>query len=98
MCYKMYIRPSLEYACTVWDPVGKETLKSKIEMVQRKSLRWIYNAWQQAISPSVLRESSKIETLLERRSAARCRMLQELYHGTKKINKMSFHRVSDAKA
>ena len=86
MCYKIYIRPTLEYASSVWDPIGQETLKSKIEMVQRKSLRWIYNDWLQTTSPTALRELSKIETLQERRSTARIRMLHELYHGTKKAN------------
>ena len=38
MCYKIYIRPTLEYASSVWDPIGQETLKSNLEMVQRKSL------------------------------------------------------------
>ena len=40
-CYKTFIRPTVEYANTVWDPVENQSLIQKIEMIQRKSIRWI---------------------------------------------------------
>ena len=40
--YKALIRPHLEYCSPVWDP-NTAILKNKIEMVQRRSARWVYN-------------------------------------------------------
>jgi hypothetical protein len=86
-CYKIFVRPILEYASTVWDPVGNETLSSKIEMVQRKCLRWTFNSWRQIASPTALRMSAKLKTLKERRSIARLKMLHECLHLTKQVDK-----------
>ena len=86
-CFKIFIRPTLEHASTVWDPAGNETLKAKIEMVQRKSLRWIYSSWQQTVSPTMLRRKADLETLNERRCKARVKMLHEIYYSTKQVNK-----------
>ncbi|XP_069114275.1 uncharacterized protein B0403.1-like [Argopecten irradians] len=40
--YKTLVRPSLEYACSVWDPYNKSDI-SKIEMVQRRAARFVTN-------------------------------------------------------
>jgi hypothetical protein len=40
--YKALVRPSLEYACSVWDPHIKSDIK-KIEMVQRRAARYVTN-------------------------------------------------------
>ena len=88
-CYKIFVRPILEYAWTVWDPVGNETLASKIEMVQRKCLRWAFNTWRQTTSPTALRVSAELKTLSERRSNARLKMLHECLHLTKQVKILS---------
>ena len=44
-CYKAYVRPIVEYASSVWNPVNNSSLIKKIKSVQRKSLRWIYKKW-----------------------------------------------------
>ena len=33
MCYKTYVRPIVEYASSVWDPVENNTLVEKIESI-----------------------------------------------------------------
>jgi hypothetical protein len=38
--YRTYVRPTLEYASSVWDPHSKE-LVSKIDMVQRRAARFV---------------------------------------------------------
>jgi hypothetical protein len=40
--YKSLVTPTLEYACTTWDPYLKED-KNRIEMVQRRAARYAVN-------------------------------------------------------
>ena len=42
--YKALVRPHVEYCSTVWDPSTKH-LSKKIEMVQRRSARWVCNSY-----------------------------------------------------
>ena len=44
-CYTTYVRPILEYAASVWDPVDNKLLTDILEKVQRKAVRWISNDW-----------------------------------------------------
>ena len=39
-CYATQVRPTMEYACTVWDPNTQSNIK-KIEMVQRRAARFM---------------------------------------------------------
>ena len=41
--YKTIVRPQLEYASTTWSPYTKKDTY-KVEMVQRRSIRWICNS------------------------------------------------------
>ena len=86
MCYKTYVRPIVEYASSVWDPVGNNTLVEKIESIQRKSLRWIHNIWESSVSPTALRKVLEISTLESRRSSARLKMMFDLLYKNKHIN------------
>eukprot|EP00111_Clytia_hemisphaerica_P008772 TCONS_00025656-protein len=74
-CYKTFIRPTVEYANTVWDPTDNQSLTQKIEMIQRKSIRWICREWSSEVSPNDLRKSLKLETLETRRSKSKLKML-----------------------
>jgi hypothetical protein len=38
--YKSLVRPTLEYACTTWDPHLKKD-KNRIEMVQPRAARYV---------------------------------------------------------
>ena len=42
--YKALVRPHVEYCSTVWDP-PTQNLKHKLEMVQRRSARWVFNSY-----------------------------------------------------
>jgi len=84
-CYKTFVRPIVEYACTVWDPVDNQSLIHKIEMVQRKSLRWICNDWRWDTSPTTLRKSLQLETLECRRSKAKLKMFFYIMNNTKHV-------------
>ena len=72
-CYKTYVRPVVEYASTVWDPVGagNKGLREKIEMVQRKAARFVFSDWRRLSSPTKMIAELKWSSLQERRSKAR---------------------------
>ena len=42
--YKTIVRPQVEYACSVWSPYTKKDI-NKIEMVQRRAIRWTQNSY-----------------------------------------------------
>ena len=72
-CYNTYVRPKLEFASVVWDPVGEgnDCLRNQIEMVQRRAARFALNDWRQDSSPTEMIERLKWQTLEERRHVAR---------------------------
>ena len=65
--YTTYVRPILEYAASVWDPVDNKTLSNTLEMVQRKASRWITNDWQQLSSPTEMMKTLSLSTLEQSR-------------------------------
>jgi len=85
-CYKTFVRPIIEYASTVWDPVENQSLVKKVEMVQRKSLRWILNQWNYEASPETMRKSLKMETLECRRTKSKIKMLNDITSNKKFID------------
>ena len=44
-CYKTYVRPIVEYASVVWDPVGfgNKLSREQLEMVQRRAARFVHS-------------------------------------------------------
>ena len=96
-CYKSLVRPIIEYATTVWDPVNNNKLKNQLEMVQRKSARWICNKWQYSESPTLMIKELNLKTLEQRRKINQLAMLYELYHGQKYMppNTISRQRCND---
>jgi hypothetical protein len=40
-CYRTMVRPVMEYACTVWDPITQKDT-NKTEMVQRRAARFVW--------------------------------------------------------
>ena len=91
-CYKTFIRPIVEYASSVWDPVENQSLTHQIEMIKRKSIRWICNDWRTEISPDKLRKSLErqlncsIETLQTRRTKSKLKMLFDIMSGNKFVD------------
>ena len=78
-CYKTYVRPIVEYASTCWDPIGhgNKGLREKLEMVQRKSARFVYGDWRRSSSPSKMIDKLKLQSLQTRRAIARIKFLRK---------------------
>ena len=49
--YQTLLRPQVEYASTIWSPFTKKGV-SKVEMVQRRAIRWTLNNYSAHSSPT----------------------------------------------
>ena len=86
MCYKTFTKPLVEYATTVWDPIKNESLIYQIEMIQKKSIRWIARERGYDVSPDTIRKSLDLETLEFKRYKAKLKMLRDIASGRKFID------------
>ena len=81
--YKALVRPHLEYCSTVWDPQTK-VLKDKIEMVQRRSARWVMNKYRwgpNTTGPTQMIHHLGWPLLETRRKVARLCLLYKMRNG-----------------
>lgn len=83
--YKCYVRPILEYADIVWDPYY-QTAIDKIEKIQRRALRFIYNSYDREFSVKNLYETSQVEPLMIRRRNNRLKFFYQLVNNKYKMN------------
>ena len=68
--YKAYVRPILEYACSVWDPHNDKLVKS-LEAVQRRAARWVCQRYRRTSSVDDMLTGLEWPTLESRRRRAR---------------------------
>lgn len=86
LAYKTFIRPLLEYATPVWDPYTQASINI-IEMIQRKSVRFIFNSYRRHTSVSALLQEANLETLEVRRYRERLKMLYLIHREHVKLDK-----------
>lgn len=89
LAYKTYVLPKVEYASVIWDPHYKKD-KQRLEMVQRRAVRFIFNKYKRTDSPSSLMLANKIPTLEQRRKISRLKFLFLLYHNRLNVNARAF--------
>ena len=80
-CYKTFVRPIVEYSSSVWDPIGNQKLRTQIESVQRKAVRWIFNKRQYDESPSAMITNLNLTTLQDRRKMSQLSTMFEYHNG-----------------
>ena len=80
--YRTYVRPTLEYSSSLWDPHIKDQA-SLIEMVQRRAARFVMSDYHPLPRHSVSRMLSDLQwkTLSERRAHNKIIMLYRIIHG-----------------
>ena len=77
--YKTFVKPTLEYANTTWAP-HTETDIRKLEMVQRRAVRFVFNNYQRTSSVTEMMEKLGWQTLQQRRDYARLTMMYRIVH------------------
>ena len=77
--YFTFVRPTIEYASTVWDPHQK-TLIDKVEMVQRKAARWVCGDWGRTSSVSSMLSDLEWASLAHRRYISKTVILYKIKH------------------
>ena len=78
--YKTIVRPQVEYASTVWSPHTKKDIH-KIEMVQRRAIRWTQNSYSTYASVTQMQNELGLRNFEQRRADARVIMLFKIVHG-----------------
>lgn len=79
LCYKTLVRPLMEYAPVIWDPHTQANIQ-KLEMVQRRSARWVYSDFRNTTSVTPMLHELEWPPLQERRAQAKLIMLYRIVH------------------
>ena len=87
--YQTLVRPTLEYATTVWDPHTKGNIH-KIEMVQRRAARCVLHRYHNRSSVSEMLQHLNWPLLEVRRQHQRLAMLYKIHHGMVAVNKAQY--------
>ncbi len=78
-CYTTFVRPSLEYASSVWSPHIQKNIK-KLESIQRRSARYVMNDSSHHNSVTAMMQHLEWHTLETRRQQARLMMFYRIIH------------------
>lgn len=96
LAYTSFVRPVLEYANTVWFPYSLTNI-TKLEAIQRKAVRFIYNKYRRTDSPTHLLTQSGLQTLSTRAKHARLKFLFQLVKNNYKIDSSKYLSFSQAR-
>ena len=75
--YKSLVRPSLEYACTIWDPYIQQDIDN-LERAQRRAARYVCNKYRNTSSVTDMLQHLEWEPLSTRRKNSRLTMLYKI--------------------
>ena len=79
--YTTFVRPIVEYGCSVWDPFTKNASQTEqVESVQNKAIRFANNNWKRTSSVTTMRLDMGWDILQERRALARLSMMHKITH------------------
>ncbi|KAI8520508.1 hypothetical protein Bbelb_002620 [Branchiostoma belcheri] len=79
--YMALVRPTLEYACPVWDPHTSDQV-GRVEAVQRRAARYVYNNYRRTASVTEMLGNLRWQSLEHRRKMARLTTMFKVLHNT----------------
>jgi hypothetical protein len=79
LVFRSIVRPIMEYACVVWDPITQKNI-TELERVQRKAARFVMGDYKTTSSVRSMLEHLKWPTLEERTKRAKVTMLYRIIH------------------
>ena len=79
--YTTFVRPILEYASTVWDPVGHRTNQRRLEAEQNRAARFVIGDYRRTTSMTGIIRQLQWESLAERRAKAKAIMAYRILNG-----------------
>ena len=85
-CYKMMVRPIIEYAAIIWSPHTQSATVCKIETVQRKAARFVCNNYYRYSSVTNMLQQLGWPTLERRRSEAKATMMYKIINNLVQVN------------
>ena len=96
--YTAIVRPTMEYASTVWDIYRQKHIKA-LEQVQCRAARYACINYTDRTPRCITAMSRSLQwdTLEERRLSSRLQMLYKIQHGLVDINKDSYMKQSDSR-
>ena len=94
LAYKSFVRPQLEYCCSIWDP-HQATIKNKIEMVQRRAARFVTKRYNNRSSVGDMLYNLGWDTLQERRRQIKMCLMYKIVNHQVSIDVTSYIKPSD---
>lgn len=85
LAYKTLIRPVLECGAAVWDPFTQSNIKRKLEMVQTKFVRFVFDCYSRRTSPSLFLKAELKK--LQKRRMERLKLFYFMFNNKIGINK-----------
>lgn len=89
--YKSLVRPHLDYCSAVWDPPTDELMR-KVEIIQARAVRIIFNKFDRNTCVTDLREKLHLPALKTRRKINRLCLLYKIYHDLTILDKTKFFK------
>jgi hypothetical protein len=86
--YVSLVRPTLEYASSVWDPYQQNDIH-RLEMIQRRAARYVTNRYHNTSSVSSMIEQIEWTILEERRKHSRLLMMYKLKNNIVRVDASS---------
>jgi len=79
-CYKIMVRPIIEYVASVWDPYTLSNI-NKLESIQRRAERFCYNDFSRFSSVTDMLSSLNLPLLQTRRAKTKLMTLYKIING-----------------